>query len=63
MEETFIEIRGANDRAITINVKYLIKFEPSAEGSMVYVDDRGTETMYLADISYEALKALIKSKI
>ncbi len=62
MANKFISLTGLKNEQITINLNYLIKFEPVANNrSKVYIDDRSGVISYSITLSYAELIKLIKS--
>lgn len=52
----FISLKGLNNERITINLNYLIRFEPiENERTRIYVDDRTNVVSYRVTILYADL--------
>lgn len=48
----FVQLFGTNKEAVTINLNYLIRFQPNKDGTDIWLFDGEKSVHYLVTISY-----------
>lgn len=62
MESKFVKLTGLQGQQLTINIDYLINFEPNGTGTKIYLDHQNATTTYPVTMSYDSFNLLLKSR-